>query len=289
MEFKGLNKNATRLLTGLILGTITLLCIKFGGIALLCLLLIVVIFASKEFVTILEHKGFYPSYKLMVVFVILLAIVAFFHRFDLVPAVLTIGCISSFLWVLFKGRQPYIANVATTVLGFIYCGWFPLHLLFLRDLSSAQYDNGLGFVMMMFSAILSTDIGCYYFGSHFGKNKLAPVVSPNKTIEGSIGGAISAVMICLVFGYFLNVAWYLSILAGLICTACAQLGDLSESLLKRDAGVKDSGNTLPGHGGFLDRTDSFVFTIPAMYYFCELFIFDNTIIQQISGFFKGLF
>ena len=71
----------------------------------------------------------------------------------------------------------------------VYCGWFPLHLIFLRDLSCDKYDSGLGFVVLMFTAILLTDIGCYYVGSKWGKNKLAPVISPNKTIEGSIGGA----------------------------------------------------------------------------------------------------
>lgn len=81
-------------------------------------------------------------------------------------------------------------------------------------------------------------------------NKLAPVISPNKTIEGSVGGAICAVTGALIVGYFIGVEWYLSVIAGLICTVFAQIGDLCESLIKRDAGVKDSGNLLPGHGGF---------------------------------------
>ena len=74
-------------------------------------------------------------------------------------------------------------------------------------------------------------------------------------------------------------------MVGLICTVFAQIGDLCESLIKRDAGVKDSGNSLPGHGGFLDRTDSFVFTIPVMFYFCKYFVFSNDIINFIKGLF----
>jgi len=179
----------------------------------------------------------------------------------------------AFMWILFRGRQPYIANVATTILGFVYGGWFPLHLLFLRELSSTKYHDGLGFVIMMFIAILLTDVGSYYVGRHLGKHKLAPVISPNKTVEGAIGGAICAVIGAIVVGTHLGLEWYLSIAAGLLCTAAAQLGDLAESLIKRDAGVKDSGDLLPGHGGFLDRTDSFIFTIPVMYYFCKYFIF----------------
>ena len=160
-----------------------------------------------------------------------------------------------------------------------------MHLQLLRDISSEQYNDGLGFVVMMFTAILLTDVGCYYAGTRFGKHKLAPVISPNKTIEGSVGGAICAVTGALIVGYFIGVEWYLSVIAGLICTVFAQIGDLCESLIKRDAGVKDSGNSLPGHGGFLDRTDSFVFTIPVMFYFCKYFIFSNDIMNYLKGLF----
>lgn len=289
MEIKGLNKNATRMLTGLIMGTAAMLCIIEGKLALLGLLLFILYFASKEYVKILNHKGFYPSIKMIYIAEIFFAIIAYFQRFDLVALALTIFAIGTFMWVLFRGRQPYIANVATTILGMLYCGWFPLHLLFLRNLESTRFHDGLGFVVMMFIAILLTDTGCYYAGTHLGKHKLAPVISPNKTIEGSIGGAICAVIGAMVIGWYLGLEWYLSLAAGLLCTAFAQIGDLSESLIKRDAGVKDSGDSLPGHGGFLDRCDSFVLTIPVMYYFCKYFIFSQDLLTQLTEFFKGLF
>ena len=285
MEFKGLNKNATRMLTGFIMGSIAMVCIMLGGIALLGLLAVVIFFASKEYVKILEHKGFYPSLKIMLASEALLAIITYFDRTEYVALALTLCTFAAFLWVLFRGRQPYIANVSTTILGFVYCGYFPLHLQLLRDISSEQYNDGLGFVVMMFTAILLTDVGCYYAGTRCGKHKLAPVISPNKTIEGSVGGAICAVTGALIVGYFIGVEWYLSGIAGLICTVFAQIGDLCESLIKRDAGVKDSGNLLPGHGGFLDRTDSFVFTIPVMFYFCKYFIFSNDIMNYLKGLF----
>src|SRR5574344_1225651 len=288
-EWKGLNNNATRMLTGLIMGTIALSCITYGGLALLALLLVVIFFASREYSKILQHKGFYPSLKIILLSEIFRAAIAYFQRLDLVAVALTFCTIVTFMWVLFKGRQPYIANAATTILGFVYCGWFPLHLLFLRDLKCDRYSSGLGFVIMMFVAILLTDIGCYYAGRHLGKHKLAPVVSPNKTVEGSIGGAISAIIGCFIVGYFLKVSWYGCLSIGLLCTAFAQIGDLCESLIKRDAGVKDSGHALPGHGGFLDRTDSFVFTIPVMFYFCKFVIFTDVYINHILEFFKGLF
>ncbi len=285
MEIKGLNKNATRMLTGFVMGTIAMSCIILGGVALLVLLGFVIYFASKEYVKILEHKGFYPSLKIILASEAILALITFFDRVEYVALALTLCTFASFMWVLFRGRQPYIANVATTILGFVYCGYFPLHLLLLRDMSSAQYHDGLGFVVMMFTSILLTDVGCYYAGTRFGKHKLAPVVSPNKTIEGSVGGALSAVVGALIVGYFIGVEWYIAVLAGLICTVFAQIGDLCESLIKRDAGVKDSGNSLPGHGGFLDRSDSFIFTIPIMYYFCKYFVFSSDLINNIKGLF----
>ena len=285
MEFKGLNKNATRMLTGFIMGSIAMVCIMLGGIALLGLLAVVIFFASKEYVKILEHKGFNPSLKIMLASEALLAIITYFDRTEYDALALTLCTFAAFLWVLFRGRQPYIANVSTTILGFVYCGYFPLHLQLLRDISSEQYNDGLGFVVMMFTAILLTDVGCYYAGTRCGKHILAPVISPNKTIEGSVGGAICAVTGALIVGYFIGVEWYLSVIAGLICTVFAQIGDLCESLIKRDTGVKDSGNLLPGHGGFLDRTDSFVFTIPVMFYFCKYFIFSNDIMNYLKGLF----
>lgn len=285
----GLNKNATRMLTGLIMGTIVMLCIIKGGLALLLLLLVILAAASNEYVKILNHKGFYPSLKVIYLSEAILAVVAYCKRFDLVAITLTICAMCSFMWVLFRGRQPYIANVATTLLGMAYCGWFPLHLIFLRDLSCLRYDSGLGFVVLMVISVILTDVGCYYVGTKLGKHKLAPVISPNKTIEGSIGGIFFAIIGAVVIGLFIDLEWYIAMFAGIICTVFAQIGDLCESLIKRDAGVKDSGTILPGHGGFLDRTDSFVLTIPVMYYFCKCFIFQTEWITTFTNYVKGLF
>ena len=289
-EVKGLNKNATKMLTGFIFGTITMGCIMYGGIALLFLLACIVFLGSREYVKVLEHKGFHPSLKIICASEIILALIMYFDRKEYVASALVLCTFASFMWVLFRGRQPYIANVATTILGFVYCGYFPLHLLLLRNISSPVYNDGLGFVVMMFTAVMLTDVGCYYAGTKFGKHKLAPVISPNKTIEGSIGGIICAIIGAMTIGWFISmwfepVPWYISLFAGLSCTVFGQIGDLSESLIKRDAGVKDSGDSLPGHGGFLDRTDSYIFAIPVMYYFCKYFVFSNDVINYIKGLF----
>lgn len=281
-----LNKNATRMLTGLVMGVVALWCLLYGGIALLALISVFVYIGSKEYVQILEHKGFYPSLKIMFFSDAIFALLAYFNRFDLVAFVFTICSISAFLWVLFRGCQPYIANVSTTILGFVYAGWFPLHLLLIRGLNAENYkgflklniqNDGLGYVVFLFTTILLTDTGCYYFGKKFGKHKLSPVISPKKTVEGAIGGTVCALIGALVIGHFIHLPLYHRIILGLLCTAFAQMGDLCESLIKRDAGVKDSGSTLPGHGGFMDRTDSYVFTIPLMFYYLKYFVVSNQI------------
>lgn len=276
-----LNKNATRMLTGLVMGIIALWCLLYGGIALLVLISIFVFVGSKEYVQILENKGFFPSLKVILFADAVLALLFYFNRFDMVAITFTICTMVSFMWVLFRGRQPYIANIATTILGFVYGGWFPLHLLLLRGLNAENYqgflklniqNDGLGYVVLLFVIILLTDTGCYYFGKKFGKHKLAPVISPKKTVEGAIGGAFCAVVGAMIVGYYINLGPYNSLFLGLLCTASAQIGDLCESLIKRDAGVKDSGNILPGHGGFMDRADSYVFTIPVMFYYLKYFV-----------------
>lgn len=292
-----LNKNATRMLTGLVMGLIALWCLLNGGIALLALVFVFVYIGSREYVKILENKGFFPSLKVILASDVFFALLCYFNRFDLVALAFTLCSIGAFLWVLFRGRQPYIANVSTTILGFVYGGWFPLHLLLIRGLGSELFkyqgflklniqNDGLGYVIFLFTVILLTDTGCYYFGKKFGKHKLSPVISPKKTVEGSIAGAICAIVGALVVGHFIHLEVVHRIILGLLCTVFAQLGDLSESLIKRDAGVKDSGSILPGHGGFLDRTDSYVLTIPVMYYYLSYFVVSNQLWIDFINFVK---
>ena len=290
-----------RLITGLIIGFAALFLLIAGGLPLLMLIAVVVMIGSIGYEEILEHKGFYPSLKVILIVNTIFTVIAYFNCSRLMPVSLTAGLVTAFMWVLFKGRQPYIANVATTVLGFIYCGWCPLYLLFLRDLGSQNstslqmilktdiFNAGLGYVIFLLLCVVMTDVGCYFIGKNFGKHKLAPVISPNKTIEGSIGGAICAILLGLIVAYFIKLPFYHAIIMSILVTAFAQIGDLCESLIKRDAGVKDSGDLLPGHGGFLDRSDSYILTIPILYYYCAYFVQSNDLITNICNFVKGLF
>ncbi len=291
-----LSKSLTRLVMGLGIGFTAFFAILMGGLPLTILCLVIVFLGSKEYTKILENKGFTPSYKIIIISSLIFALIAYFNRLDLLPLTFTVSTFMAFMWVLFRGKQPYIANVATTILGFVYCGWFPLHLLLLRDIgccdpifhgwikTNPSFEGAAYALLLLFSVIL-TDSCCYYAGMQFGKHKLAEVISPNKTIEGAIGGTLACVLFCLIFGILIfDLAWYHSLIMGLLIAGFAQIGDLCESMIKRDAGVKDSSDIIPGHGGFLDRTDSYIFTIPVVYYYLEFFV-ENNFLDLLKGLF----
>jgi len=283
-----------RILTGFFVGFTAYMAMFAGGLWLATLIFVAVVYLSKEYTEILKHKGFLPSFKIIVAASFLFAVIAYTGKLEYTPLIFTASVFMALLTVLFKGKQPYIANVATTVFGFLYCGWFPLHLVLLRSFGE-NYSNlynlciphldGARYCILLIFAVLFTDSFCYFVGCKFGKHKLAPVISPNKTIEGSIGGTVSCLLVTIFIGYCFQILWVHSIVLGLLMAVFAQLGDLCESMIKRDAGVKDSSNILPGHGGFLDRLDSYILTIPVVYYYVQYFVNTNIITELFRGLF----
>ncbi len=132
-------------------------------------------------------------------------------------------------------------------------------------------DNGRLYVLLPFISAFISDSGAYFAGIYFGKHKAFPHVSPNKTVEGCVGGMVSGVVFMLIYGIILSLTTDLTVnfplmaLYGLLGNVATQLGDLSFSFVKREFGVKDYGNLIPGHGGILDRFDSMVFAAPVLY------------------------
>ena len=283
-----------RVITGVIISLIALCCLFMGGIPLVAFLLVVIFLGSIEYVKILRTKGFHPSLSLILLADFAFALLIFFRRFDLLPSIISLAVMASFLMVLFMGRQPYIVNVATTTLGFLYCGWLPCHLLLIRQIGMDRIsafqigiNEGLWLVIFVFLIVVATDIGGYYFGSKFGKHKLSPVISPKKTIEGALGATLCAVLVALAGVFYTKLTLFEAVFAGLLVTISAQLGDLSESLVKRDAGVKDSSNILPGHGGIMDRADGYLFALPVAYYYFVNFTHGHNIILEFFKYMQG--
>ena len=194
------------------------------------------------------------------------------------PAVLTLLLIASFCVELVRENRAPLVNVGATLFGAIYVGWLLMHLVVLRELPGkvavGPYvrDAGAWLVMMAFICTWVSDTGAFFVGKFLGKTKLAPKLSPNKTVEGSIGGLVGALVSAMIVGTIIALPWYHSLALGLIMGVLCQLGDLSESAIKREVGLKDFGHVLPGHGGVLDRMDSMLFTGPAMYYYVVLFL-----------------
>lgn len=163
---------------------------------------------------------------------------------------------------IYSSRELQPEEVCKTIFGQIYV------TLPILALAMLYWDFGTEVVLMGFVAIWANDTGAYLAGSALGKRKLFPSVSPNKSWEGFYGGVIASVIVCYVFTRFgedLYISPVQSVGIGILISLFATWGDLFESLLKRRAGVKDSGNILPGHGGILDRIDSVLFVMPMLW------------------------
>jgi phosphatidate cytidylyltransferase len=175
---------------------------------------------------------------------------------------------ASTIWLRGPGGKP-LSAVSITSFGVLYAGMFAyVYALRYHDYAVGA---GAGTVLVLLPVLLTwaTDVGAYAFGRTFGKKKLIPSVSPGKTVEGAVGGLGLAIVICLLYVRFilmpyahLGLTIQGAILFGIVVSVAAQTGDLAESLLKREAGVKDSSRIIPGHGGVLDRFDSLLFVLP---------------------------
>ncbi|KJY61514.1 MULTISPECIES: phosphatidate cytidylyltransferase [Lactobacillus] len=162
-------------------------------------------------------------------------------------------------WTVLSKNKTTFDDVSVYTLGSLYIGTGFHYMASIRNSS-----NGFALLCYVFVVVWLTDTGAYMIGRKIGKHKLWPVISPNKTWEGSIGGTICAVICAAIYVYFVNVdypLWQMVVFA-LILSIVGQMGDLVESAYKRYYGVKDSGKILPGHGGILDRFDSMLFVLP---------------------------
>ncbi len=188
---------------------------------------------------------------------------------DILPIVITATMLISLICLLCRpSREEAFHNWAWTIVGALYVGWMLSYWLSLRGL-----EDGRNWVCLAMLTTFANDTGAFFIGRAMGKHRLAPAISASKTWEGALGGLICAILGAMVIATVLNLIspftfrYWQIILLGFLVGLFAQLGDLVESLLKRNMGVKESGNLLPGHGGILDRFDSLIFVGAVVYYY----------------------
>ncbi len=254
---------------------------------------ILIFLAQIEYFRLVRATGIEPAAKTTFVVSQLLLISSTITP-NITDAMFCLGGTIICFYLLFQPKMATIADISSSILGLFYCGYLPTYWVRLRvslpnDNSIAnlpldgywptswtdwhQLPTALILTFLVMACIWAADIGAYFMGKIFGRTKLS-AISPKKTVEGAIFGIIGSLIVAeLGAWYFDFPGWRLSgIILGSLIGVTTLLGDLTESMMKRDAGVKDSGQLIPGHGGILDRTDSYVFTAPLVYYFVTLLL-----------------
>ncbi len=262
--------NKERLVSSLILITLTILAILFQWmfIVVICLLTAGGLY---EFFYMVKKKDV-PIYSYTGLFIGVLIPLSIFTRFELTRNWELLFIVIGFLLILLlqfarQDNRNAILGLSTTLFGVLYVSWFFSFLVKIRFLLPGA--DGMKLVAFIVVVTKSSDIGALLIGSKLGRHALLPKVSPNKSVEGTLGGVLVSALMALVCQSLLpaqiNFPQWQVFVMGAFFGGLGQLGDLSESLIKRDCGVKDSGNCLPGMGGVLDIIDSLLFAAPAFY------------------------
>lgn len=262
---------------------------------------LVIYLGLREYFQMVRAKGIAPAAKTTMVLSLML----------LLCATVTPGLTDAFFpltgalicfYLLFQPKMATIADISTSLLGLFYGGYLPSYWVRLRLGDGGitpmglqlpfngfwpdswahpeTFPTGLLVTILAFACIWAADIGAYIMGKWLGRTRLSNI-SPKKTVEGSLWGVGGSILVGVLGAWYLQWPYWevTGALLGLLIGIVSLLGDLTESMMKRDAGVKDSGQLIPGHGGILDRTDSYVFTAPLVYYFVVLLL---PVLQGIS-------
>jgi phosphatidate cytidylyltransferase len=285
-----------RLVTAAILVPPVLWAIARGGVFTLATVIVVVLLGLREFYALIEAKGAHPLHALGYVAGAALPVVAFFGNEYHANLLLTSVLLAAMVLQLGKAEiGEALASISGTFFGVFYVGWLLSHAVVLRqfhDVVASRFGEAavagmhpqVGIFLLIFciTTVVWEDTGAYFVGRAYGKRKLAPKVSPGKTIEGALGGVAAGTLAGLatkgIFDLFwpdlsIILPWATAALLGMVLSVVGILGDLVESLIKRDAQLKDTGTLLPGTGGILDRIDSSLLGIPVMYYLMLAIIF----------------
>ncbi|AUT03616.1 phosphatidate cytidylyltransferase [Nostoc sp. CENA543] len=287
----------SRIISGIIAIALALGAVLLGGWYFTIMLGVVVFLGQQEYFDLVRTRGIVPAAKTTLCLSLVLLAVSQIDN-ALADAVMPMAGTFICFYLLFQPKMATIADVSASIMGLFYVGYLPSYWVRLRTIGSTAISNlplggywpaawqdfftenhfaalpqGLTITVLTFLCIWAADIGAYTIGKFFGKTRLSDI-SPKKTVEGAVFGISASLVVALVGAYYLKLPQFLitGTTLGLLIGLASLLGDLTESMLKRDAGVKDSGQLIPGHGGILDRTDSYIFTAPIVYYFVTLIL-----------------
>lgn len=260
--------------TGLLFGGVSLLMFKEGTVSSLALCVVLVTVAAAELFSALRRAGYVPATLLGLAGTVFVMIAAYLRGVSGIVLSLVLVMVFTMLWYLAGVvRQRPVPNISVTLLGFAWVGILGSFAGLLLDPSAFPHRHGVAFLVAAGLVTVAHDIGGLMVGRAFGAKAhlLAPRVSPKKTWEGLVGASVLAIAVSMVIVRFIS-PWSASSALGLalIVVVVAPLGDLCESMVKRDLGLKDMGSLLPGHGGMLDRVDAVLFVLPAVYYMVML-------------------
>jgi phosphatidate cytidylyltransferase len=254
--------------TGLGFAAVAVACFELGSVATVALTTVVVVLAAAEAFAALRRSGSHPATLLGLVATGAAMVAAYAKGVSALPLVLVLLIVTSMIWYLVGAeRGSPVAGISATVLGFAWVGLLGSFAGLM--LAPSQYPNrhGIAFLFGAVAATVAADVGALVIGGWRGRHPLAPNVSPHKTWEGLIGGTFLAVLVsAALVGQVHPWTPAKAAVLGLVAAVLAPLGDLCESLIKRDLNLKDMGSLLPGHGGVLDRVDGLLFVLPATYY-----------------------
>jgi phosphatidate cytidylyltransferase len=243
-------------------------CFALGTVATLVLAIVVITLAAAEAFAALRRAGRHPAVPVGLVGVAGLLVAAYLKGPVALPLVAALVVVTALLWYL-AGADPGspVEGITATIFGFAWVGVLGSFGALLLAPSQFPQRHGIAFVIGAVVAVVGNDIGALAVGRLIGRHPMAPRISPNKTWEGFVGGAVVGIVLsALLTGSVHPWTPATAAVLGAVVAVLGPLGDLSESMIKRDLGLKDIGSLLPGHGGVLDRFDALLFVLPATYY-----------------------
>lgn len=271
-----------RTLTALVMAAVGLPAIIYGGVFFYLVMGIFLVGGAWEYVQLYRAVKNEPNEIVTVGGVLVLVTARFFFADFAIPAfvVMVLLAMTVHLFAFERGHDQAAHDFGVTVAGIVYLGWIGAYLLDLRNLVSNEM--GVWWFMLVLPLVWAADTGGYSIGAAYGKHKMAPRLSPKKSWEGYFAGVFTSVIVGAFFAYAFSslgpqpLAGLINPLQGgllgLVIGSLAPLGDLGESMFKRQSGMKDSSNIFPGHGGFLDRVDSWIWGAAIGYFLIYYFI-----------------